>query len=223
MLIFGFDPSLTNFGWVLCETRPDPEVDHVIAKGRFQTSAKQEEVDRYTELREALADLLMEYPDVTRIATETPYFGAEYSEGLYALFVQVQQVVKEAARDIVFLAPSQVHAFGRSLFERPSWWNWGKADSIEAARTFTDGKRWSNDEADAYLVAKMGSRFWGVFDGEIPVEDLTPYERQAFLKEVKRRSGVVERTGLVYKEGSRFFQWDHSTNEDSHAENCQEE
>lgn len=215
MLIFGFDPSLTNFGWVLCETRTAPAEDRIIAKGRFHTSSKQEEVDRFTDLRESLTGLLSEYPHVTRVATETPYFGDTYSEGLYALFIQVQQVVKESARDIVFLAPSQVHAFGRALLNRPSWWKWGKADSIETAKTFTDEKQFSNDEADAYLVAKMGSHFWDVLDGNMSVEELTDYERRAFTKVVNKRSGEVERPGLTYKEGSRFFRWHTANNEEN--------
>jgi hypothetical protein len=212
MLIFGFDPSLTDFGWVLHDTEGVGR-SRCIARGRFQTSAKQEEVDRHTFLRDSVVDLLMEYPHVTRVALETPYTGDTYSEGLYALFVQVQQAVKGAGRDAVFLTPSHIKAWGKRFLERPKWWKMMKTDSVEAARLDTDGGRWNHNEADAYLVALMGSRFWQAFDGVIAPEELSEYERHAFLREHKKRSGKIERTGLIFKEGKRFHLWSQPTRE----------
>jgi hypothetical protein len=206
MLIFGFDPSLTSFGWVLHDTEAEGR-ERCIARGRFKTPAKMQEVDRHTFLRNSVVGLLSEYPHVNKVALETPFFGATYSEGLYALFVQVQQAVKSSSRDAVFLTPSHIKAWTKRYLERPSNWKMMKTDSIEAAKTDAGGGRWSHDEADAYLVARMGARFWQVFHEDITPDELTEYERHAFLREHKKRSGKVEKTGLIFKQGKRFHLW----------------
>lgn len=222
-LMIGFDPSLTNLGWVVCDMDLSREIDLVVESGRFHTNAKQTEVDRYNQLRAQVSALLLKYPNAVRTATETPYVGDTYSEGLYSLFVQMQQVLKSSRRDVVFFTPPQVHAFGRVLLGRPSWWKWMKSDSVESAKTFTDQSKWSNDEADAYLVAKMGFRFWCVLEGSLRSEDLSEYERRSFLKDPKKASRrKKQQVGMVHKENSRFFRWSQSNvTEENHGENEQ--
>lgn len=215
MLVLGFDPSLTNFGWAIHDTEASG-VDRCPARGRFQTSSKTLFVDRYCEMRANVLALLDQFPKITRLGCESPVFKELYSEGMYGLFLYTCEAIRSAKRDVVLFSPPQVKTHARVFLDRPSLdgkaWVMGKPDMVEAARTDSGGEgRWNHNEADAYWVARTAARFWLHLDGVVPVEDLTLHEKKQFteiqtFKRGKRAGQTVER-GILYREDERFFRW----------------
>jgi hypothetical protein len=149
---------------------------------------------------------------IMRLGVESPVFGELYSEGMYGLFLYVNEALWTEGRDVVFFSPPQTKAAARLFLGRPKGWKMMKPDMIEAAKTDTGGKgRWSNDEADAYWAARSGARFWSLYEGLITLEDLTPVEAHQFTKihtfQRGPKAGKTVRKGLMYREEDRFFRW----------------
>lgn len=169
-------------------------------------------MDRYIYMRTSLMDLVSKH-DPDRVAIEYPIFNDLWSEGLYGLFLYSCEALLLSRMDVVFFANNQTKALGHRMLKRPKGWKMEKEDMREAAAKDTDTSkyRWPGDEADAYMAALLGGRFWGVFDGTLSEEDLTPYERRTFTaihRPVKGRFvGKVIKRGLVYREDDRFFLW----------------
>lgn len=168
-------------------------------------------VDRYVAMREAVRTLLRE-TDPDRVAIESPVFHSLYSEGMYGLFLYTNEALRSERKDVVFFAPEQGKAHAREAIDRPKGWKMLKGDMIEAAKKDTGGKgAWNHNEADAYLIGKLGSRFWEFFGGELGEENLTPVERKFFTEihtfQRGKRAGQVEHRGLLYREEDRFFLW----------------
>lgn len=209
MLSLGLDPSLTGFGWVV----HDPNAqDHarVVKKGRFRTTARQIFVERYIFLRENVKALLDEFPEVSIVGVESPPFGESFSEGLYALFVQVNEAVFTRRRDVVYFDPTTVKFLAK---EDPSFrkGRMFKADMMALAKADTGITRWNADEADAYHVARFAGRFYQLLENQIEEDVLLPSEKQVFLKykTITRgeQAGQVKGTGVLFKEGSRFHRF----------------
>ena len=219
MRVFGLDPSLTNFGWVVHDTEAKGSA-RVLARGRWQTPAKMEFVTRYMQMREWLREKIREYkPDRTGI--EFPVFNDLWSEGMYGLFLFSCEALRAEKQDVVFFSPGQVKAHAREfLVQRgdrpkgPPKWKMQKPDMVEAAKKDTCGGRWNHNEADAYWVAQAAGRFWNLFDGNLDVEDLTGPERQQFLKthtfKRGKRAGKTVKSGILHRESDRFFCWSRS-------------
>lgn len=212
MKVMGWDPSLTNFGWVLHQDDAEGE-DRVLARGRIQTSSKEMEIVRYMTIRSTLQQLLRAHqPD--RISIEYPVFNNLYSEGMYGLFLFTWEAIWTEKKDVVFFSPGQLKAHARHLLGRPKGWKMMKGDMVAAAQADTGGGSWNHNEADAYWAARTGARFWRLFDGDITVEDLTAIEKHQFLKihtfQRGRKAGKTERKGLLFRENKRFFR--HSEN-----------
>lgn len=215
MLVLGFDPSLTAFGWAVHDTEATG-VDRCPARGRFQTSAKTLFVSRYVEMRENVLTLLAQHPDITRLGCESPVFKELWSEGMYGLFLYTCEAMHQAKRDVVFFSPPQMKVHARALLDRPQVagkaWIMGKPDMVEAAQMDTGGGgRWNHNEADAYWVARTAARFWSHLDGVTGLEDLTTHEQKQFtevqtIKQGKRAGQTIER-GILYREDERFFRW----------------
>lgn len=215
MKILGFDPSLTNFGWALHDTSAEGSA-RCIARGKFQTSSKTLFVARYMDLRDRVRECIqLHQPDA--IASESSVFGEMYSEGMYGLFLYVCEACYLESRDLVLFTPPQLKAHARLSLERPQvngkMWHMHKGDMAEAARDHCGGKGrvWDNNEADAYWAAVVGGRFWLRFKGVIGDDDLTPVEQAQFARihtpQRGKKSGEVVKTGLLYKEDERFWQW----------------
>jgi hypothetical protein len=222
MRVIGLDPSLSNFGWAVHDTSvPVGDRSRCERRGRFQTSGKTLFIDRYTEMRGRLRELLHEVqPD--RVGLEFPVFNDLWSEGMYGLFLFTCEALRLEGQDVVFWSPMQVKAHARESLDRPSGWQMGKADMVDAAKADTAGGRWNHNEADAYLVARLSGRFWLLHDDLIRERDLTPTERKYFL-DIKRfvrgkKAGRVERKGVMYREDERFFIWSNKTPEREHAQ-----
>lgn len=214
MRVLGLDPSLTNFGWAVHDSKAEGAA-RCPTRGRFQTSSKMLFVDRYIQMRTQLRELIRTVqPD--RMGIEYPVFGDLWSEGMYGLFLYSCEALKAEGQDVVFFSPMQTKAVMREVLKRPrvggKLWKMHKGDMVAAARADTGGKgRWNNDEADAYACARLASRFWQLHDGLITEADLTPVELRYFL-DIKRyvrgkKAGKEEKKGLMYREDERFFIW----------------
>jgi len=182
----------------------------VFAKGRWSTTPKTMWVERYVILREELQDLLDRYLLIETVGVESPPFGELYSEGLYALFLMVNEAIWSRRRDVVYFDPGTL----KMLVKEDPKLRKGKlfkSDMIEAAKADTGIKKWNSDEADAYHVARFTARFWKVVRGEIGKEDLTPSEHRAFLRihtfTRGKRKGETVKTGAVFKEDQRYFRF----------------
>lgn len=210
MRVLGLDPSLTNFGYALHDTEGVGS-GRCLLRGRFKTSASMLYVRRYMDLRANLRALIREVrPD--HMGIEFPVFGDLYSEGMYGLFLFCSEAILEEKVDVVFWSPLQAKAHAREGLGRPPKWTMMKPDMVEAAKADTGGRGvWNHNEADAYHVARLSARFWGLLRGDLHEEDLTPVERKYFL-EIKRysrgkKAGREVHRGVLYREDERFFRF----------------
>jgi Holliday junction resolvasome RuvABC endonuclease subunit len=209
MITLGLDPSLTGFGWCVHNSLAAGK-ERVMAKGRWSTSPKEIWVSRYVELREQVKSLLDRYLVVEAVGVESPPFGEQFSEGLYALFVMVNEAVWSRRRDVVHFDPGTVKMLAKQDPKQRKG-KMFKSDMIDAAKLDTDVSRWNADEADAYHIARFAARFWSLLRGEITIDDLTPSEYQAFSREHTfvrgKRAGQTVYTGAVFKENQRYFRF----------------
>jgi len=213
--VLGFDPSLTNFGWALYNTELAAP-GRCVVRGRLQTSAKTLFVDRYTEIRANVRDLIQKL-EVKRIGVEYPVFKDLYSEGMYGLFLYTCEAMRAEKVDVVFFSPMQVKAHARLFLGRPDGWKMMKPDMVEAAK-IAEGVVMNHNEADAYWIARVASRFWQFHDGEIKGTELTEVETKQFA-DVRRltrgkRAGELDVKGILFREDERFFKWSEEEDRD---------
>lgn len=219
MLVLGLDPSLRHYGWAVHDTEADPGPARCVGRGTFQTTAASEAVDRYVYLRERVAELIQHWkPD--KVGSEAVIFQETASEALYALYIQTSEAVKAQKQDLVLFNPSNVKIFGREILGRPKGWDMKKPEMVEAAKAhcFESCDRpighWRHDEADAYLVSVMAGLFWKFHQGLFKEADLSPYLQRLFARKHTfirgKRKGQTEFTGIIYREGEKFFRWSQS-------------
>jgi hypothetical protein len=160
--------------------------------------------------REHIKSLLDRYLVIQAVGVESPPFGEQFSEGLYALFVMVNEAVWSRRRDVVHFDPGTVKMLAKED-PRQRKGKMFKSDMIEAAKQDTGIAQWNADEADAYHIARYAARFWSLLRGEITIDDLTPSEHQAFAREHTfvrgKRAGQTVQTGAAFKENQRFFRF----------------
>ena len=210
MIVLGLDPSLTNFGWALYDSTATGKA-RCPARGRFKTKSSELFVSRFMSLRQSLIDLVEKYnPD--KIGVESVVFHSSYSEGMYALFVYVNEALFSLHKDVLYLAPSQVKSFSRPIGAFPEGWKMDKPEMVKCAKEHTGGVgKWNHNEADAYLIAVMASRFWLLKDGLIQEDDLSSLEEELFTKKHTfsrgKKKGVTEYRGLIYKKNDRYYEW----------------
>jgi Holliday junction resolvasome RuvABC endonuclease subunit len=209
MITLGIDPSLTGFGW--CVHNPDVTGPaRVIARGVVNTKADDIFVTRYMFLRTQLFHLIAGYPEIQAIGVESSIFGENFSEGAYALFVYVNEVLYLMRQDVVYFDPLTVKLLAK-MDPKVIQGSMDKNNMIEAARAETDIRRWNNNEADAYLIGRSAARFWKLESGLITEEDLTPAEKHSFSRvhtyTKGLKAGREERKGLLFREGDRFFKF----------------
>src|SRR5215467_3711294 len=107
MITLGLDPSLRGFGWCIHDSSASGS-GRVVDKGRWKTTAKDVWVARYVTLRGEISSMLDRYPVIEAVGVESPPFGEQFSEGLYALFVFVNEAVWSRRRDVVHFDPGTV-------------------------------------------------------------------------------------------------------------------
>lgn len=209
MFTVGLDPSLTGFGWCIHNSEVTGK-DRVLARGRWSTSPKDIWVERYVSLRQKVQDLLDQYLLIETVGVESPPFGELWSEGLYGLFLMVNEAIWSRRKDVVYFDPATL----KMLVKEDPKVRKGKmfkSDMVESARADTGIVKWSSDEADAYHVAKFAARFWKLVRGEITDSDLTPSEHNAFVKihtfTRGARKGQTVKMGAIFKENQRYFRF----------------
>lgn len=219
MITLGLDPSLTGFGWCVHDNSVGGEA-RVRAKGVFSTPSKWVFVKRYIYLRERTCELLERYP-VEAMGVESPLYGEEFSEGMYGLFVQVNEAAYLSRKDVVYFDPTSLKSLAR-MDPKVRRGRMEKADMVDAARGDTGIQRWNHNEADAFIVARQAARFWNFVNGKISEDELTPSERNSYARihtyTRGRNAGKTTRAGLAFKENSRYFRFSQLAPEDVDVE-----
>jgi hypothetical protein len=209
VITLGIDPSLTGFGWCIINSSVVGK-ERVIARGVFSTESKAIFVWRNMYLRESLGAVLDSYPEIEAIGVESPPFGELWSEGLYGLFLYVNEAIFIRRKDVVYLDPKRVKLMAK-MDPSVRKGRMDKSDMQDAARADTGIKRWNHNEADAYIIARTAAGFWQFHRGELKEEDLFPAELQVFLSvhtfTKGAKAGKTVKKGLVFKEGDRFYQF----------------
>jgi hypothetical protein len=201
---------MTGFGWCVHNSAAEGPA-RVIDRGRFATSSKDIFVRRYIHLRESVKGVIDKYPEIESVGIESPPFGELWSEGLYGLFVMVNEAIYVKRRDVVYFDPGSLKMLAKEDPDARKG-KMHKIDMVETARTDTGiTGSFNHNEADAYHLARFAARFFLYLRGEVPEEDLTPAEWRAFAKvhTFKRgvKAGQIAKLGAAFKEGQRFFRF----------------
>lgn len=220
MITLGIDPSLAGFGWCVHNgSVSGPE--RVIAKGTLKTPAHSLFYWRFMYLREAVSSLLEQYQQVQAVGVESPPFGEAYSEGLFGLFLYVNEAIMCHRKDVVYFDPLRLKLLAKMdpSIRRGAM---DKVDMVDAARQDTGLAAWNHNEADAYLIARSAARFWDLQSGVIGPDELTPAEKRVFIDvhvfTRGRKAGHTHRTGILFKEGDRFYRFSALAPEDVEIE-----
>lgn len=210
MIALGLDPSLTGFGWCVHNSSA-LGVERVVAKGIFVTSPRTIFVQRYMELRESVGRVLDAYPSIEAVGVESPPFGEQYSEGLYGLFLMVNEAIYTRRKDVVYFDPGSL----KMLVKEDPDVRKGKmfkADMVAAAKHDTGIKgKFNHNEADAYHLGRFAARFFAFVRGTLSESDLTPAEHKSFARVHTfvrgKKAGETVQMGAAFKEGQRFFRF----------------
>lgn len=188
-----------------------------MAKGTFATPSKRVFVWRYMFMRSAVAQLLDRFPEVGAVGVESPPFGELWSEGLYGLFLFVNEALFTHRMNVVYFDPSRVKLLAK-MDPAVRKGKMDKRDMVEAAKADTGIKRWNHNEADAYIIGRSAARFWDFVDGRLGEDELTPAELKVFTKThaITRgpRAGKTIKSGLIFKEDDRYFRFSLLTPDD---------
>ncbi len=214
MITLGLDPSLTGFGWCVYDSSAVGPL-RMVDKGVFSTSSKMLWVDRYVYMREHVRTLLDRYLLIQAVGMESPPYGELFSEGLYGLFLMVNEAVAAKRKDVVFFDPLTLKMLAK---EDPSVrkGKMFKSDMVEMAKADMGLKgNLNHNVADAYLIARFAARFWMLVNEQITEEELLPSEHQAFAKihtfTRGKRKGQTVKLGAMFKENQRFFRYSQET------------
>ena len=210
MITLGLDPSFTGFGWCVHNSSVVGP-GRILARGHWATDATSIFVARYMETRERLCALLERYPLIEGVGVESPPFGEQWSEGLYGLFLYVNESLYTWRKDVVFFDPVTLKALTKmdaSIVKGKL----DKADMVAFAMSDAGLKKPINhNEADAYHLARFAARFWEFHTNVITEADLTPSELHTFARthtyQRGKRAGETTRLGTVYRENDRFFRY----------------
>lgn len=216
MITLGIDPSLTGFGWCVHNASVSGK-GRVLAKGTLKTPASRIFYWRYMYLREAVAKLLDRYAEVEAVGVESPPFGEGYSEGLFGLFLYVNEAILCHRKNVVYFDPLRLKLLAK-MDPAVRQGTMDKGDMVDAARQDTGIPKWNHNEADAYIIARSAARFWELHAGVIAPDELTPAEEQVFrsVHVFSRgpKAGITDKRGILFKEGDRFYQFSALTPED---------
>lgn len=208
MIVLGLDPSLTGFGWAVHNSNVVGP-SRVLAKGQFITDANALFIERYAAIRDALITLIGQYP-IEAVGVESPPYGESFSEGLYGLFLYVNEALHLCRKDVVYFDPTTLKMLAK-MDPNVRRGTMDKGDMVEAAKSDTQIKKWHHNEADAYLIARSAARFWKRESQLITDEDLTPSELRSFARvhtyQKGAKAGRTVKAGLIFREDDRFFRY----------------
>jgi len=209
MITLGLDPSLTNLGWCIHDSNAEGPA-RVLARGLISTPSKDIFVYRYMILRDGVGRIIDENPSIEAVGVESPPFGELWSEGLYGLFLYVNEAIYTRRKDVVYFDPGTVKMLAKG--DPKIKGKMFKQDMVEAAKADTGIKgRFNHNEADAYHIARFAARFWLFLNRSISEGDLTPAEFQAFAKihtfKKGEKAGQTVLMGAAFKENARFFRF----------------
>jgi hypothetical protein len=127
------------------------------------------------------------HPEVAAVGVESPPFGESWSEGLYALFVVVNEALVVRRKDVVYFDPLRVKALAKmdSSIRRGRM---DKSDMVNAAKAETGIKVWTGDEADSYIIARSAARFFDFQKQLVGADELTPSELSMFPKILAKKN-----------------------------------
>lgn len=209
MISLGVDPSLTGFGWCVHDGSV-AGTGRVIDKGTLKTPASRIFYWRYVFLRQSLLKILDEFPQIQAVGVESPPFGEGYSEGLFGLFLYVNEALMCRRKDVVYFDPLRLKLLAK-MDSRVRRGTMDKRDMVDAAKQDTGWPCWNHNEADAYIIARSAARFWDLHAGRIDPSELTPAEEQVFRSvhvfSKGKKAGTTDKRGILYKEGDRFYQF----------------
>jgi hypothetical protein len=221
MITLGIDPSLTGFGWCVHDSDALGE-KRILDSGVISTPSSEVFVSRYIRIKAALIYLVSQYP-IAGIGVESPPYGELWSEGLYALFVYVNEAIYLSRKNVVYFDPSTVKMLAK-MDPKIRRGTMDKLDMVEAARAEV-GKRLNHNVADAYIIGRSAARFWEFELGLLSEEELTPAEQRSFYRVHTftrgKRAGTTVKGGLVFREDDRFFKFSDrpiDTDEEEHRQ-----
>jgi Holliday junction resolvasome RuvABC endonuclease subunit len=207
MKVLGCDPSLTDFGWALLDTGNTKNVVH--ASGRIRTKSKDFFAARYLHHRTEIHRVIVEH-EPQFVGIEIPPHDASWSAGLYPIWISIAEICFQKRIPFATFLPSQIKAYARGTLGDSG--KMFKSDMVDAAKSLTgiSGKL-NHNIADAIIIAWFAMRLKGLIDGKLTEEDLSDKEKYLLTRVVKKRSsGLVEKEGLFYKEGTSYYNLDTS-------------
>lgn len=206
-LILGLDPSIKKSGFCVLDT--EKPYGHFVDRGRLRTSAMdgilvQKLIKQQGQIRDT-----MEKYDIKFVSMEAPYFGGGEAEHLFALNQFIHEVFLERGTYVICFPPQQLKKLAC-----PGQ----KADKVHKSHMIAEakkryglaGKILTDDEADALHAGHLGKCFFNwFFEKKLGDKDLHPDMLHAFAgKHLYTRGvkkGVVDYTGLIYRENELFF------------------
>lgn len=206
MKILGVDPSLTNLGYVVLED------GKILERGRFQTETSDGlNLQRYVLQASSVAKLVRKY-DIKYLATEAPFFSAFSTELLFALQSILHLTYWSLGLRVVLLAPLTVKSYACPKLNPKDVLKKDMVDSAKLDLKMGERERLANDVADAYWIAKLGSRWWSYYNKNVTAEELTTRESEIFLAEHTytkgKKKGVTERKGIVHRKNELYYLYD---------------
>lgn len=205
MIILGCDPSITGFGWTVHDTLKTGR-ERLIDHGVIKTTAKSNLMPwRYRTLRESFREILSRHPTIAFAGIEHPPYGASYSMGLYALYMDVWEAFLDHRISFVYFLPTQLKAYAREVLDVTG--KLTKKDMVDSYKSLLNDEwdgRMDHNMADAGIVGHMGGRFASYLRHDIAEADLTAYESKLFVQNtMNRRTGSRREEGIIYNEGEK--------------------
>jgi Holliday junction resolvasome RuvABC endonuclease subunit len=203
-VVLGFDPSLTSSGWAVLAVSKDES--YLLDSGIFRSKSEESFPERYYYFHKMFETCASLYKP-SFIGVEKPQHDASWSAGLYPLWASVSHFSIKDRTPFVAFMPSQIKLLGRILLGRDGG-DMSKGDMVDAAHKIIQYrvKDVNHNVADAIVAAYGTLRLSLVLEGVLDESSMNKKESDFFLKTIKRRkTGKVEGTGLIYKEGDAYL------------------
>lgn len=210
MTIAGFDPSITNLGWVVFDENKTGK-KAVLEAGVFKTKPSDGLLVQRLIMQRERVRLLIASRNIKFISMEAPYWQDFSTELLFALNQHIHEAFLDRKIFVIYIQPSTLKKF---VFPDLNPVDITKHHMTHKAKKELDrmGKRFSEHVADAYFIGKIGLRFYQwYFMQKFSDNELTEQEQKLFCgKHIFKRGikkGLTEYTGIIYRENDQFFDY----------------